>query len=134
MYMKNPFLSLAAGVVFLTLAVPAAASAAQAPSAAHYSTSMTELYGGNSPYTGALDITVSANGIVNGYYFPADYSTMFVPVVGGKNGDSIWLDIGSSQITHVEARVEDGALVGTAFTSANAQYTFVAKPTAQSAR
>jgi hypothetical protein len=133
MYMKNPLLSLAAGVAFLTLAVPAAV-AAETSSTAHYSTSMIELYGGTAPYSGALDLTVSANGIVNGYYFPADYSAMFVPVVGGKNGDSIWLDIGSSQITHIDGRVENGAIVGTAFSTANTQYTFVAKPTAQSAR
>jgi hypothetical protein len=134
MYMKNLILSLTACVTLLTLAIPAAGAAAEAPSTAHYSTAMTELYGSNSPYTGALDLTVTADGIIHGYYFPADYSAMFVPVVGGRSGDSIWFDIGSSQITHIDGRLQDGAIVGTAFTSANAQYTFVAKPTTQSAR
>jgi hypothetical protein len=128
------FHRLAAAFTLLALVIPASAAAQQPPSAVHYSTAMTELYGSNTPYTGALDLTINADGIVNGYYFPADYSSMFVPVVGGKNGNAIWLDIGSSQITHIDGRLQDGAIVGTAFTSANAQYTFVAKPTAETAR
>lgn len=134
-HMKNQTVTLVAALTLLIVAaVPGGASAEQAASAAHYYTSMTELYGSTSPYSGALDLSVSPNGIVNGYYFPADYSSMYVPVVGGKSGNTIWLDIGSSQITHIEGRVENGAIVGTAFTGANAQYTFVAKPTSQSAR
>ena len=132
--MKNLLYSLAATVGLMTMAVPAAAVIVQASSVSHYSTSMTLLYGISGPYTGALDLTLNADGIVNGYYFPADYSVMFVPVVGGKTGDSIWLDIGSTDITHVDGRLHNGVIVGTAFNNANSQYTFVAKPTAQSAR
>ncbi len=130
--MKNLFFSLAAAVGLLTAAAPATALAVQAP-VSHYSTAMTELYGQSGPFTGALDLTVT-NGIVSGYYFPADSSAMFVPVVGGKTGNSIWLDIGSNAITHIDGRVHNGVIVGTAFTSANSQYTFVAKPTSESAR
>lgn len=133
-HMKNLILTLAAALTLLAAAVPVGAPAEQTASAAHYSTSMTELYGSNAPFSGALDLSINRNGIVSGYYFPADYSSMFVPVVGGKSGNAIWLDIGSSQITHVEGRVQPGSIVGTAFTATNAQYTFVAKQTAQSAR
>ncbi len=131
--MKHLFLSLAAGLTFFTLAVPAAAGAAQDPAVTHYATAMTELYGAAGPYSGSLDLRINADGIVNGYYFPADFSSMFVPVIGGRTGDNIWLDIGSSELTHVNARLENGVIVGTAFTNAtNNQFTFVAKPTAQS--
>lgn len=132
--MKNTLLRLAACVALLTPAVTGSAAAAGQTPVAHFATAMTELYSASGPYTGALDLRVSADGIVNGYYFPADYSSSFVPVVGGKTGNSIWLDIGSAAITHVDGRIENGVIVGTAFTGNNTQYTFVAKPTAQSAR
>jgi hypothetical protein len=133
MSMKHVLFSLAAALGLLTAAIPATAVALQAP-VAHYSTAMTELYGQSGPYTGALELSINAAGIVNGYYFPSDYSSMFVPVVGGKTGDIIWFDIGSTSITHVDGRLKGGIIVGTAFTSDNTQYTFVAKPTTQSVR
>ena len=130
--MRHLILSLAASAALLAL--PANALAVTAPTTAHYSTAMTELYGGTAPYTGSLELEIAPDGIVRGYYFPADYSAMFVPVVGGKSGDSIWFDIGSSEITHVEGRLHNGVIVGTAFNKANSQYTFVAKPAAGEAR
>jgi len=128
--MKYLFLSLVVGLTFLTSAVPAAVTAAQEPAVTHYATAMTELYGSAVPYSGSLDLRVDADGIINGYYFPADYSSMFVPVVGGRNGDEVWFDIGSTQLTHVNGRLQNGTIVGTAFSGANTQFTFVAKPSA----
>lgn len=130
--MRHLTLSLVAALALLAPAVPAPVQSAQLPDITHYATAMTELYGGSGPYSGSLDLRINADGIVNGYYFPADYSSMFVPVVGGKTGDNIWFDIGSTSLTHVTARLENGVIVGTAFTNAtNNQFTFVAKPTAQ---
>lgn len=129
--MKHLILSLAASAALL--AAPASALAVTA-STTHYATAMTELYGSNVPYTGSLELEIASNGSIHGYYFPADYSSMFVPVVGGKSGNSIWFDIGSSDLTRVEGRLQNGVIVGTAFTKANNQYTFVAKPAAANAR
>lgn len=95
---------------------------------------MTELFGSSAPYSGSLDLDVSSGGIVHGYYFPADGSAMYVPVVGGETGDHIWFDIGNSGSVHVVGRVQSrGIIVGTAFDPSNGQFSFVANP-AESAR
>lgn len=132
--MKTLLLSLAAGLAFLAAGLPAAAANRPDPPTAHYATSMTELYGSLAPYNGSLELQITPDGIVNGYYFPEDYSSILVPVVGGKSGDTIWFDIGSSQLMHVDGRLKDGIIVGTAFTGANTQFTFVAKPAASTTR
>ncbi len=129
--MRNTFLIFAASVGLLL--APAVALAAPTDASVHYSTAMTQLYGAPAPYTGTLDITING-GILHGYYFPSDYSSLFVAVVGGQTGDRIWLDIGTAQPLRVDARVKSGVIVGTAFTDANDPYTFVAKPISQPAR
>ena len=95
---------------------------------AEYSTALTEAYGSAAPYTGTLRLTISSTGIVQGYYFSSDGSLTYVPVTGGKRGESIWLDIGNAVIYHVDGRLHGGTIVGTAFARDNAQYTFVADP------
>lgn len=134
MSMKNLFHAAAACVGLLTLAVPAAGIAATSAPAAHYSTSMTALFGSAVPYSGSLDLTVNPDGIVRGYYFPADQSSMYVPVVGGRTGDRIWFDIGSTGSVHIDGRFERGTIVGTAFDRSNGQFSFVASPVAKAAR
>lgn len=95
---------------------------------------MTELYGSSAPYSGSLDLSVDSAGIVRGYYFSADGSQMFVPVVGGETANRIWFDIGNSGSVHVEGRVQNrGIIVGTAFDKTNGQFTFVANPAQQAA-
>lgn len=134
MSMKNLFRAVAC-VGLLTLAVPAAGVAATAITTQHYSTSMTELYGSPAPYSGSLDLKVDPSGIVSGYYFSADGSQLYVPVVGGQSGDRIWLDIGRSGNVHVEGRVQaHGIIVGTAFDKTNGQFSFVANPSSAPAR
>jgi len=128
MDMKKLFLAAAAFVGLLTLAAPAAGVAASASTTQHYSTSMTALYGSPAPYTGSLELTVDPSGIVRGYYFPADMSSMYVPVVGGETGDRIWFDIGNTGIVHIDGRVKNGVIVGTAFDRSNGQFSFVANP------
>lgn len=133
--MKNLFQTAAACIGLLAIAAPAAGIAATAVSTQHYSTSMTELYGSYAPYSGSLDLRIDPSGIVRGYYFTADGSDMYVPVVGGETGDRIWLDIGNRGTVHVEARVQaHGVIVGTAFDKRNGQFTFVANPSSAGAR
>lgn len=131
--MKKLFQAAAACVGLLTLAVPAAGVAATASTTHNYSTSMTALYGSPAPYTGSLQLTVTPEGIVRGYYFPADMSSMYVPVVGGETGDRIWFDIGNNGSVHIDGRVKDGVIVGTAFDRANGQFSFVANPAGEHA-
>jgi hypothetical protein len=112
----------------LGLLLPAAAPAISAPAPTEYATALTAIYGSDAPYTGTLRLTISDNGIVHGYYFSSDGSVMFVPVNGGKTGESIWFDIGNNSMYHIDGRLRDGKIVGTAFAANNDQYTFVADP------
>lgn len=122
--MKHQFRILAAALGLLVISGAPAISAVQ-PTA--YNTALTELYGSPAPYTGTLKLTVTG-GIVHGYYFPTDGSSLFIPVTGGQHGDSIWFDIGDDGMYRIQGRVQDGTIVGTAFTRDNQQYTFVANP------
>lgn len=115
----------AAALGLLALAGAPAVSSTE-PTA--YATALTAVYGSAAPFTGTLKLTISDGGIVRGYYFSSDGSVMFVPVTGGKTGDSIWFDIGNTLMYHVDGRVHDGTIVGTAFAGNNEQYTFVADP------
>jgi hypothetical protein len=123
--MRHLFRTLAAAFGLLSLAAAPALSATQPTS---YDTSLTSLYGSASPYTGTLKLTVSESGIVRGYYFSSDGTAMYVPVTGGKNGNSIWFDIGDGRMYHVDGRVQNGKIVGSALSGGNEQYTFVASP------
>ena len=104
----------------------AAAPAVSASDPTQYATALTSIYGSAAPYTGTLKLTVTDAGIVRGYYFSSDGTVMFVPVTGGKNGDTIWFDIGNNGMYHVDGRLRDGSIVGTAFAANNEQFTFVA--------
>lgn len=132
MGMKH-FISGLAVCAGLLLTAPPAGATVQSVSALHYSTAITQLHGASGPFTGALDLTVNSEGIVNGYYFPADGSAMFVQVVGGRSGDRVWLDIGTNPITRIEGRLENGNIRGTAIT-ANELQAFAATRTLRSAR
>jgi hypothetical protein len=123
--MRHLLWILAAALGLLPLAAAPAISATEPTS---YDTALTAVYGSPSPYTGTLKLTVSESGIVRGYYFSSDGAAMFVPVTGGRNGNSIWFDIGDGRMYHVDGRVQNGTIVGTAFTGNNEQYTFVASP------
>ena len=45
-------------------------------------------------FDGALQLRVSTDGIVSGFYRPAD-APRFIPVSGGVTGDRLWLEIGT---------------------------------------
>lgn len=84
-------------VVAISAALPlnagAQETAASAPTQYHYSTSVTPVYGSKYPIAGHLDLEVFPSGIVRGYYHNA-YQKAFIQVVGGRDGNYIWFDIG----------------------------------------
>ncbi|MDQ2680767.1 MAG: hypothetical protein M3Y21_07080 [Candidatus Eremiobacteraeota bacterium] len=123
---------------FALIALPMSAHAAQ-PLSKTYSTSLTEQFGSPYPYSGTLQIQVSDDGIVSGYYRPAD-SGSFETVTGGRQGDQIWLNIGQSGDLRVTGNFVKDAIVGSAVTNTIAgsfspfsaiqptQFNFVATP------
>lgn len=119
------YIRIAALGLGLLAAAPAAASASQ-PIA--YDTALTALYGSPAPYTGTLELRISAKGLVSGYYLPAGSSGAPLTVTGGTSGSSIWFDIGEDGTYHFSGKLNGGTIAGTAFTADNHVYTLVAKP------
>ncbi|HZY98223.1 MAG TPA: hypothetical protein VFE36_01485 [Candidatus Baltobacteraceae bacterium] len=68
-----------------------------APTQLHYSTSVTPFYGSNYPVAGHLDLEMFPSGIVRGYYHNA-FQKEFIQVVGGRDGNYIWFDIGPTLV------------------------------------
>jgi hypothetical protein len=100
--MRSIALRCAAWLAVLTMGamtVPALADAPAEASAAalHYETAITAVYGSPYPIAGKLDISITSDGIVKGYYHNA-YQKAFIQVVGGRDGNYIWFDIGPSNV------------------------------------
>ncbi|MBV9232949.1 MAG: hypothetical protein JO030_02810 [Candidatus Eremiobacteraeota bacterium] len=94
--------SLVRRIVACTALVCLAAAAASASAAAqatnlHFTTSITPVYGSQYPITGRLDIEIFPGGNLRGYYHTTYYK-VFIPVVGGRDGNYIWMDIGPSSV------------------------------------
>lgn len=80
------------------------------------------------PLTGTMDITYHPDGIIRGYYHPAGLPS-FVPITGGRDGDRIWLTIGTSGRWTLNGHFHDGRITGSASRSgATTPYSFVATP------
>ena len=47
--------------------------------------------------TGKLDLQIFPNGTVRGYYHTSYYK-IYIPVIGGRDDDYIWFDIGPSAV------------------------------------
>lgn len=88
-------------VVALSAALPLNAGAqettAGGPTEYHYSTTVTQVYGSKYPIAGHLDLETFPSGIVRGYYHNA-YQKAFIQVVGGRDGNYIWFDIGPTLV------------------------------------
>jgi len=140
--MKRTFATLAGAAALWASATAIAASTAQAattPTTTSYTTVMAQTLpvpsGGIFP--GKLNIKVSSDGIVSGWYAP-DYEGATVSVAGGKEGDQLWLDFGDSGAVRIVATLQkDGTIVGTAAgvrassllpLDSPARYSFVATP------
>lgn len=97
--MARSLVRLVSGIVVLSAALLAVSNAASAqePTALHYNTAITQVYGSEYPLTGKLDLQQFPDGHIRGYYHTSYYK-LFINVVGGRDGDYIWLDIGPSSI------------------------------------
>lgn len=67
------------------------------PTELHYATAIKSVYNSPYPLTGKLDLEAFPGGILRGYYHTSYYK-LYIEVVGGRDGDYIWLDIGPSSI------------------------------------
>lgn len=106
----------ALAALVLALLLPAGALAAPSQTTAHsYTTSMSDwAYGGSAyPYVGKLKLQIQSDGTINGWFSNSD-TLSFIPVIGGQNSHYIWLEIGEMGSLHVNAKWQDGKLVGTA--------------------
>lgn len=88
-------------VAAFSAALPLNASAqdttAGAPTQLHFSTAVTQVYGSQYPIAGHLDLELFPSGIVRGYYHNA-FQKAFIQVVGGRDGNYIWFDIGPTLV------------------------------------
>jgi len=106
------------GTALVSLAFAALTSPglAQTPAATnmHFTTAITQVYGSQYPITGRLDLEVFPGGHLRGYYHTS-YNKLYIPVVGGRDGDYIWFDIGPSTVDLGLGAGPDGKLhvVGT---------------------
>lgn len=90
--------SCAAAIAFASIAAFCAPAIADTPPATagtnyHFETAITPVYGNPYPIAGKLDIQITPAGILRGYYHNA-YQKAFIQVVGGRDGNYIWFDIG----------------------------------------
>jgi hypothetical protein len=77
-------------------------------------------------YEGTLNLTISPDGIVQGW-FRDDERSGLRTVTGGVDGDQIWLDIGATRELHISGSYRNGVIVG--YTFLNQNYRFEAVPT-----
>lgn len=139
---------------------PARADTGTGATETHYSTTITTVYGSKYPIAGHLDLELFPGGTLRGYYHNA-FQKAFIQVVGGRDGDYLWFDIGPSPVDlglgvgtgerlHIVATMNsDGSFRGQAFpqmtlantsgmtspvdqATANDQYIFAATPVEKS--
>lgn len=127
----------AIAIVASALMTPAASLAQTTTSQKTYTTTLTQVTpipdGG--AWTGTLEITISADGFVYGWYIP-DADATFILVTGSYKHGRMWLDIGQSGSLQINAVAhKNGKLVGSATDLASAgagipvTYDFEANPT-----
>ncbi|MGA8535467.1 MAG: hypothetical protein WB615_15265 [Candidatus Tumulicola sp.] len=109
-----------------TLPIAATADSGTGATEYHYSTTITTVYGSQYPIAGHLDLEIFPSGILRGYYHNA-FQKAFIQVVGGRDGNYIWFDIGPSPVDlglgigtgerlHIIANMDsDGTFKGQAF-------------------
>jgi hypothetical protein len=85
-------------------ALPVGASATSAEHVYNLRTRIVEQSPGVGEYDGSLQLHVSADGYVSGFYRPDD-NPRFVPVTGGVSNDRFWIDIGTFALRPVHFNV-----------------------------
>lgn len=67
------------------------------------------------PVTGSMDLNYHSDGVVTGYFHPADLPS-YIPIQGGRSGDSIWLTIGLHGTWQLTGQFQpNGRIAGTAY-------------------
>ncbi|MGZ3503023.1 MAG: hypothetical protein ACXWNK_11885 [Vulcanimicrobiaceae bacterium] len=117
---------LAAAIALGIAGQPAPSLAVEKNAMTYYDTRLVEVYGSPGPVAGSLQLRITPDNIVNGYYRPEGGLGTFIPITGGRDGDNIWFDIGYRGDVHVTARFVKGVIVGTAVDGHDTQYDFTA--------
>jgi hypothetical protein len=105
-----------------------AATTVRADSATnHYDIAIWNVLTHDYPVTGTMDLTYHGDGTVRGYYHPAGLPS-FVPITGGRQGDHIWLTIGTQGRWTLDGNFRDGKITGSANNGGMTPYSFVATP------
>jgi hypothetical protein len=114
--LKKPFTAAAMATALAALLVAPVAASTPTTTSTSYTTALTQVEPVSAPgeFDGTMKLSVTTDGIVSGYYIPADEGTI-VPVVGGVQNGKYWMDIGGNTRLHIYAQAgKDGSLVGTA--------------------
>ena len=127
--MKN-FLAILGAAAVLSFAAPAQAvntSVAEPTTGTTFHTALlAEQRFEAGEISGTMHVSISPEGIVQGYY-RSDATGRMQMVVGGVTGRDIWLDIGGAHDIHIEGTYLNGTIVG--YTYLDQQYKFEATPT-----
>jgi hypothetical protein len=110
---------------------PASAVTAPGPASTQsvtFDTALAPQYFGAGEYDGVLQLSISPDGSVNGWYRPVD-AGMLRTVIGGLDGDRLWLSLGFGSPTpySIYATYDAGKIVGSTYFG-NQVYTFTATP------
>jgi hypothetical protein len=74
------------------------------------------------PVTGSMDLTYHPDGVVTGWYHPADLPS-FIPIQGGRNGNNVWLTIGLKGDWQLSGQLTStGGIAGTAYSTTPSRY------------
>lgn len=99
----------------------------QAQNAASFNISIWNPLTADYPVTGTIDLTYHANGNVTGFYHPAGLPSR-IPIVGGRQGDAIWLTIGFEGSWQLTGNFHGDTIVGSANNGTPHPYSFKATP------
>ena len=117
---------LAAATVLGLAGQPAPSLAVQQNAMTYYNTRLVEIYGSPAPFAGTLQLRISPDNIINGYYRAEGGLGTYIPITGGRDGDDVWFDIGERGDVRVTGKLVNGAIVGTAVDEHDTQYNFTA--------
>jgi hypothetical protein len=120
--MRISFIKLAGAVALAALIAAPAQSLADTQSTYTTVFTQTQPLPSAGIYPGSMRLTVSSDGIVNGWYIPSP-SADFIPISGGEKDGKFWLNIGRSGDVLVQGAIaKNGALIGSAVERNAAEY------------
>jgi hypothetical protein len=102
------------GVVATLVFGLAGTALAQAPQQ-HFDISVWNAITHDYPVTGSMDLNYHSDGVVTGYFHPADLPS-YIPIQGGRSGNDIWLTIGLRGAWQLSGHfLSNGKISGTAY-------------------